>query len=111
MLSDLIRNLAGDDPGVEIVGELHDVSVMRDVAASAGADLVVVPLEDPGLSATCLALLEDRPRARVLGLVADGREGVIWELRPHRERLLVLTPETLMDAVRAAALGGGSGLG
>jgi hypothetical protein len=47
-------------------------------------------------------LLGRHPQAKLLALAQDGRETFLYELRPHRQPLGSLSPETLVAAVRAA---------
>lgn len=54
---------------------------------------------DPG---TLRELLGRHPHAKLLSLAHDGRETFLYELRPHRQPLGSLSPETLVAAVRSA---------
>lgn len=49
---------------------------------------------------TVRELLGRHPRAKLLVLAQDGRETFLYELRPHRQPLGAVSPETLAAAVR-----------
>jgi DNA-binding NarL/FixJ family response regulator len=46
-------------------------------------------------------LLYAHPHLRIVGIAGDGRQAYVHELRPQRVPLGALSPETLVDAVRA----------
>ena len=49
------------------------------------------------------ALLEARPRMKVLAVVGDGRDAFLYELRPQKVPLGEVSPHTLLEAIRAAS--------
>ena len=108
MLADVLKGIVQADDQIEIVAELTDASDLIEVSGRANADLVIVNLRDGELPEACGALLAARPGMRVLGLAGDGRDGFLWELRPHRMALGELTPSMLLPAIRSAR---GSGPG
>jgi DNA-binding NarL/FixJ family response regulator len=105
MLADLVRGIAQADPDVEIVGELAHDSALLTTSAHTAPDVVIVALTDGDLPASCSSLLYSQPRVRVLGLAQRGRDGFVWEMRPHRVPLGEMSPRTLLAAIRGE--GGG----
>ena len=100
MLRSIIRGITADQPGLEIVGEASQATEWSSLIREARPDVVI--MEVTGAAGTDLAreLLEEYPRVKVLGLSADGRRGVLHELRPHRVPLGELSPESLIEAIR-----------
>ena len=96
LLSDLIVGLGADEMGCEIVTD--DYPDLVAVARAREADVVVTTAE---LAApkTVAALLETMPRLRAIAVDGDGREGVVYELLPHREELGELSRSTLFGAL------------
>src|SRR6266571_423761 len=71
--------------------------------AEAEADVVVLGLPDEELPSEYAGLLSARPQTRLLGVSGDGRRAFLYELRPYRSALGEVSPQTLLDAIRAAA--------
>lgn len=100
MLADIIRAITLAEDSLAVVVRDDGSESPLAAAAASDADVVVVPMEAPALPVSCRALLAARPRTRLLGLVGDGRTATLWELRPHREEVGELSPETLVAALR-----------
>jgi hypothetical protein len=71
--------------------------------ARLGFDLAFADLQNAELSPSGLILLEMAARPKVLGL-HDGRECVLYELRPHRAELGELS-DAVLTQVLASAIG------
>jgi len=96
LLSDLIVGLGADENGCEIVTD--DRSDLIAVAKARDADVIVTTAELAAPKEVA-ALLAARPRLRAIAVDGDGREGVVYELRPHREELGELSRSTLFGAL------------
>jgi hypothetical protein len=98
MLGELIgRVFAASDLDVE-------THVVRDIPAVAVAeeyqpDLLIAAVDDTQLEQFD-EVLAIRPLMTVLAVAGDGRQSFLYRLRPFRERLGELSPETLLAAVR-----------
>jgi DNA-binding NarL/FixJ family response regulator len=101
MLADLLKGIVQADDQIEIVAELADASDLIEVSDRSDANVVIVNLLDGDLPEPCSALLSERPRMRVIGLAGHGRNGFLWELRPHRLALGEISPSTLLPAIRS----------
>lgn len=101
MLHDIIREQIASVPGLRIVADLRDAQGL-DEAVARGPAHVVIAGADVLDTAHVDRLLETRPRLTVLTIDREGRETVLCELRPHRQRLGELSPERLLDVVRSA---------
>ncbi len=84
---------------VEIVLESSSMSELPTLAA-AEPDVVILGEDEPSLAAR---LLEELPTVKVLGVALDGREAVLYELRPQRVELGEISPEKLASVIRDAA--------
>ena len=65
-------------------------------------DVIVVPTEAGELPSGVRELLDRRADLTVLGLLEHGRRGVLWELRPVRRELGVLTKRRFVEVLEAA---------
>jgi hypothetical protein len=102
IVSDLVRNAVARDPDLWVAAELR-----------AGDDLATVLDSIPGRIAVVggtafseehiAAALRSHPDARVFELVDDGRDTLLYELRPHRTRLGQVSPRSLVRWIRTPA--------
>jgi DNA-binding NarL/FixJ family response regulator len=81
-----------------------ETHVVRDIPAVAVAeeyqpDLLIAAVDDPRVEQFD-EVFAIRPMMTVLAVVGDGRQSFLYRLRPIRERLGELSPETLLSAVR-----------
>ena len=102
LLADMVRRIVETDRRLRIVGSVGDARDLLELSARTGADVVLTVADGDVLAAPCRDLLYARPRTRIVVLLAQGRDGVEWELRPHRLALGEISRETLL----AALLGG-----
>ena len=107
LLRDLVEQLLSAEPDIEIVGSDELGSTLVAAADATSATLVILADGEGELGDACVKLLRARPRLRAMAIVNDGREGWLYELRPHRELVCEgeLSRERLVTAVRAARAG------
>ncbi len=105
MLSDIIEKVVTEHPDMEVVGGLADRGSLVKAAAETGADVVILGLRDSELPAACEDLVVAQPRSKVLAVTLDGRRAFLYELRPHTSALGEISPQGLVDAIRAAVPG------
>jgi DNA-binding NarL/FixJ family response regulator len=101
LLRGIVRETLAREPDLDIVSE-HDADV--DVPAAvkrADADFVIVGSDASAEAAVSSLVAADRG-VRALELRSDGKESVLYELRPHRVLLGEISPETLLRTIRAA---------
>jgi hypothetical protein len=101
LLHDILHKLLAEVGAVQVV-DYDGEAGLAEAASDTAADLVIAEERDAAPAAAC-ALLRARPQARALAVSHDGRSGVIYELRPHREAVGELSTATLQAAIRAAA--------
>ncbi len=91
-----------------VLGAAPDVAVAARNASEGGAsggacddaDVVIVAEPSPQADAYAAALYA-HPTLRVVGISTDGRDATLYELRPQRIPLGALSPESLVQVVRA----------
>jgi len=101
LLGSLVREIAAESGRLEIVAVLDDEAALVDEVLRTEPDVLIVGLDDYERVDLYLDLLESRPRLRILALTGQGRETILWELRPQRTALGEISPETLLAAVAA----------
>jgi DNA-binding NarL/FixJ family response regulator len=100
LLREIVRETVAREPDLDVVAE-HDAGAdLRAAVERDGADFVIV-----GSEATAHAAVHSLVAAdigvRALELQSDGKESVLYELRPHRVPLGEISPETLLRTIRA----------
>jgi DNA-binding NarL/FixJ family response regulator len=98
MLRGIVEGLVSAEPDLEIVGDFEDAEAAVGSIEATGASVVIAGLQAPSLARR----LSDR--VRVVGVSADGRESVLYELRPHERVLGEISPSTLLAAIRGGQL-------
>jgi DNA-binding NarL/FixJ family response regulator len=105
MLSDIITDAVNHSSDLEVVDVLPDRSSMSEVVTMKRADVVVLRLRNdelPDECEECRAVLNAHPRMKVLGVSADSHRTFLFELRPKLSAIGEVSPEELLDAIRAA---------
>lgn len=102
MLCDIVAEVLAREPDLEVVGTLSSRGDLRASVEETGTEVIVLGLEDSELPEDCGALFEVQPRIRMLGVAGDGRRGFLYELRPLKASLGELSPQGLVDAIRAS---------
>jgi predicted RNA-binding protein YlqC (UPF0109 family) len=101
MLREITRNAIHDEPWAEIVAEYDAPVPISDAARANDANVVLVG-DSPEVDAEANGLLDDARQLAVLALTDDGRQTVLYELRPHKVPLGEISPGRLVDAIRTA---------
>jgi hypothetical protein len=83
---------------MEIVLESGGMSGLPALAA-AEPDVIILGQDEPSLAA---GLLEALPNVKVLAVALNGREAVLYELRPQRVELGEISPQKLVSVIRDA---------
>jgi hypothetical protein len=103
ILRDVITDIVADQPDMELVGDLPenaDPAMIEDL----GGTFVAVGAGPSGeLPDVCKGLLVRQAHGlRILGLSAEGRRGYLYELRPTEVAIGDVSPERLLNVIRAA---------
>ena len=100
MLREIVREIVVAEPDLELVGE-HDAIDVADAVERDRPDFVIVGA-DAAADESVRSVIGARLRPRALEVGGDGRESVLYELRPHRVSLGEISSDTLLGAIRAA---------
>jgi DNA-binding NarL/FixJ family response regulator len=100
MLRDIIEEILDAQKDMIVVGDVSGDVALAEAAARTRADFVIRGQghDDPEVE----ALLAARPGLKVLSVEGDGRLSYLSELRPRVSPLGELSPQTLLDSIRAA---------
>ena len=101
VMRDIIRDAIGAEGGISLVGETTGDVDLASLVQATRADVVVIGLADARLPDAAKRLLTRHPAVRVLGVVNDGRDAVMYELRAHGEPLGEISPRALAAALRS----------
>jgi DNA-binding NarL/FixJ family response regulator len=100
LLREIVRDTVVRQPDLDVVAE-HEAGVdVRAVVERNDADFVIVGSEATA-DAGVRSLVGAELGVRALELHSDGKESVLYELRPHRVPLGEISPETLLQTIRA----------
>ena len=99
LLREIVREIIAREPDLEIVAEHERVDVGEAVAQD-DPDFVIVGPE-AATDARVRSLVGAGLGLRALEVHSDGKESVLYELRPHRIALGEISSDTLLRAIRA----------
>jgi hypothetical protein len=100
LLREIIREAIVREPDLDLVAE-HDAADVRAAVEQDDPDFIIVG-EDAAAEQDVRSLVGARRGLRALEVQSDGRESVLYELRPHRIPLGEISADTLVRAIRAA---------
>jgi DNA-binding NarL/FixJ family response regulator len=101
LLREIVRDAVEREADLELVGELDDAPDVTDALERDRADFVIVG-SDAAATGSVASLVAAQQGMRALELRADGRESVLYELRPHRVPLGEISAEALVRTIRTA---------
>lgn len=99
LLREIVRDALSREPDLDVVAEHPGDVDVRAAVAEADADFVIVGPQ-PSVSPVASVIAGQR-RLRALELRAEGGEGVLYELRPHRVPLGEMSSAALLRTIRA----------
>lgn len=100
LLREIVREAIVREPDLDLVAE-HDDADVRTAVEQDHPDFIIVG-EDAAAEQDVRSLIAERRGLRALEVQSDGRESVLYELRPHRISLGEISADTLVRAIRAA---------
>jgi hypothetical protein len=103
MLGEIAEAALADKPDIALAGRPHSAAALARIVQDGKVDVVIMGSRDRGLPAFGREVLVPEPNVKVLTICDDGRESFLYELRPFQTDLGELSPEGLLDAVRATA--------
>jgi DNA-binding NarL/FixJ family response regulator len=101
MLREIVRAVVRAEPDLAVIGEFEDeVEALVEIEAHEAGVLITGLVESQELDFD--SLLGRHPRLRVLAVSDDASEMSLHELRPHRQMLGEVSPETLLAVIRGS---------
>jgi DNA-binding NarL/FixJ family response regulator len=100
ILNDIIGSVLQAAGDIEVVGRAASYPELVALARRLHPNVVIMELDESGPPGLGWDLYLNDPLLRVLGVVDEGRQTFVYELRPHRTALGELSPEALVAAVR-----------
>ena len=95
---EIIEQAVGAEPDMRTVGDVADALSLPEAIERSEPDFVISGRDYEFVEVR--AILDRRPRLRVLVVVEDGREATLYELRPTRTPLGEVSPRTIVEAIR-----------
>ena len=102
MLGGIVESIVAAQHDMEVVARLDARASLAEAAVGLSADVVIVGLEAAELPMVCEELVLAHPQIKVLAVAGEGRGVFLYELRPQTSPLGEVSPQGLVDAIRAA---------
>jgi DNA-binding NarL/FixJ family response regulator len=99
LMREIVREVIAHEPDLEIVAE-HEVADVETAVERTHADFVIVGPDAASGERVC-ALVGASLGVRALEVHPDGKESVLYELRPHRVSLGEISADTVLRTIRA----------
>jgi DNA-binding NarL/FixJ family response regulator len=99
LLLDILHHVVELAPDMTIVGQTTDAD-LASAAKRARADVILVGEDVKQGTHEYAELLRARPALKLLAITDDGKNGTLYEMRPHKIPLGEISAETLRDAIR-----------
>lgn len=100
MLRDVFKQIIAEQPDLEVVGDLDNGVDLLLAASQTRPDIVILGMEDSELPGVCSHLFSELPHIKLLCVTADGRQLLLYELRPYKILIGNASPQSLLDAIR-----------
>jgi hypothetical protein len=98
---DIITTLLPDPWVLNLVAQLGDRVAVKARLGALDPDLVLFGLRDGETEDVACDLLALLPSAMIIALSSDGRNAVVYEMRPHRRAMRNISPGALISAILA----------
>jgi hypothetical protein len=99
LLREIVEGIVVVEDDLELTGTLPAPESLSSLDDGDAPD-VVITAESPAVGDAVESLLDRFPRVRVLAVAGEGRYANVYRLRPCRERIGNLSPDSLLAAVR-----------
>jgi DNA-binding NarL/FixJ family response regulator len=102
LLHEIVRDALSEAPDLDLVAE-HEAAVdVGEAVARDRPDFVILGSQGD-VEESVRSLVAANRGVRALEIRSDGRESVLYELRPHRVSLGEISTDKLVGTIRAAA--------
>jgi DNA-binding NarL/FixJ family response regulator len=104
LVGEMVERAVARTHDLGVVGCADSLDELLALARKTGPDVVIVGLHHAEIPRSCLDLLLERPRVKVLGIEEQEGRAQLYELRPEQVELGEVSPEEVVDTIRAAVL-------
>ncbi len=104
MLGDIIAEIIALESDLIVVDSISGSADLKTAVRRTRADVVITQQASQEAAATHTSLLFTGRPLKIVVIADNARQGLLYELRPHCERLGPLSADSLVAAIRAAAL-------
>lgn len=105
ILRELIDGAIGETADMAVVGTVEAPERVASSLERTKADVLIIGTPGDADSVQLQSLLYTQPRLRLVTIGGDGRSTALHELRPFTIALGDVSPDVLLDAIRASARG------
>lgn len=108
LMRELILSTLGDEPGIEIVGEVTDEADIVEKVRQVSPDLLVIELDEPSQRPQlCDVLLRDHPELRIIAVASRQNCSVFyWASFDIHSNEIEASEQGILNAVRNIAIMG-----
>jgi len=104
-MRELVLATVGDQPDIEIVGEIEDEMDIENAIATTRPDFLIVALEKSNrLSAICDLVLQNHPQLKVIAIASDRNSTMFYwaslEIKSHR---IETSEDGVLETIRKAS--------
>lgn len=105
LMRELVLATVGDQPDIEIVGEIEDEMDIENAIATTRPDFLIVALEKSNrLSVICDLVLQNHPQLKVIAIAPDRNSTMFYwaslEIKSHR---IETSEDGVLETIRRAA--------
>jgi DNA-binding NarL/FixJ family response regulator len=105
MLHEIVEAMVSSQPDMIVTVPVRGRESVAAAARRVRADIVILGESHQETGRTPWRLLREDPRLKVLTISTDGHRATRHEMRPHQTVIDDISPESLIDAIRAAMAG------
>jgi hypothetical protein len=102
LLREIIEGSLAAHDDMDVVAHVATMATLDRTIDSQDVDVVVLHIREEGELVTYDAMLFAHPRVQLLAVAGDARSAMWYALRPRIEPLAAVSPQGLVDAIRAA---------
>jgi DNA-binding NarL/FixJ family response regulator len=103
MLREMVTALVQAQADMAVVGAASSDAELHPLALRTAPDVVILAVDDDGVPAAGRELVYREPHVKLIAVAAAGRQAWLYELRPVERPLGEMSPEVLVETIRAAA--------
>src|SRR5262249_40149667 len=102
LLREKLKQAIANQPDMQVVGDVTSSFELLLATGETQADVVIIGLEESKLPGVCSHLLSEYPDVKIRGVDAGTSTAFLYEVRTRLVRLVEVSAEVFISAVRAA---------